>query len=346
MSPLRRDVLVTYPRNPLALRAMNRYCFFGRRTAEVPALMYKRTQRCLVLALAVVILAAACGDDSETADQDSTVPSTTEGAHQEHSDTTTTLSSDDSATDGHGNAHEHTHGAATTPAVEPYPSVSLRILEDPSGGWLLHSVPTNFRMAPENVSTAHVDGEGHMHLYIDGVKIMRLYGEWHQMPPLAAGTREVRVELSSNDHSAMAVDGVIVDDTVTLEVSKDEATLEPGDSMDTRDSPEHDMSDMDSGESEDADSVDGSDPTQTVSIEIVDGEPVGGHRRVEVDLNSEVALTVASDHAEEVHVHGYDILHAVSPGQPLHFSFTAEIPGVFEVELEGSGRLLLQLTVS
>ena len=55
---------------------------------------------------------------------------------------------------------------------------------------------------------------------------------------------------------------------------------------------------------------------------------------------------VTSDTAEEIHVHGYDVLHSVAVGQPLHFSFAAEIPGVFEVELEGSGRLLLQLTVS
>ncbi len=283
-------------------------------------------------------IAAACGDDSETTDPANTAA----GSPAAHSDATTTPNNDDSGTGGHGNAHEHTHGAATTPAVEPHPSVSVRILDDPSGGWLLHSAATNFRMAPENVSTAHVDGEGHMHLYIDGVKIMRLYGEWHQLPPLAAGTHEIRVELSSNDHSAMAIDGVIVDETVTLEVSEDEATLVTDDSMRTQDSTGHDMSDMDS----DAGSSDGTDPSQAISIEIVDGEPVGGHQRVEVDLNSEVVISLTSDVSEEVHVHGYDILHAVSPGQPLRFSFTAEIPGVFEVELEGSGRLLLQLTVS
>ena len=88
-----------------------------------------------------MILAAACGDDSETTDPASTAEGAHEDhAHEDHSDTTTTLTSDDSGTEGHGNAHEHTHGAATTPAVEPYPSVSVRILEDPSGGWLLHTV--------------------------------------------------------------------------------------------------------------------------------------------------------------------------------------------------------------
>ena len=55
---------------------------------------------------------------------------------------------------------------------------------------------------------------------------------------------------------------------------------------------------------------------------------------------------VTSDIAEQVHVHSYDILRAVSDGHPAHFAFIAEIPGVFEVEFEGSGRLLLQLEIS
>ena len=92
--------------------------------------------------------------------------------------------------------------------------------------------------------------------------------------------------------------------------------------------------------------ADVADAAQTVTVEVVGGAPVGGHQRVEVDLGSVVALMVTSDVAEEVHVHGYDILRAVSDGHPAHFAFTAEIPGVFEVEFEGSGRLLLQLEIS
>ena len=92
--------------------------------------------------------------------------------------------------------------------------------------------------------------------------------------------------------------------------------------------------------------ADVADAAQTVTVEVVGGAPVGGHQRVEVDLGSVVALMVASDTAAEVHVHSYDILRAVSDGHPAHFAFTAEIPGVFEVELEGSGRLLLQLEIS
>ena len=293
--------------------------------------MRGRSWRYLTLAVALAVFSASCGGGSDTTPPDtleqSSGESDTDGAHDGHPDTTTTVASDHPETEGQG----HTHGGGvSTPAVEPYPSVSLRILDDPAGGWLLHTVPRNFRLAPENVSTDHVDGEGNMHLYIDGVKVTRLYGEWHQMPPLAAGVHEIRVELSSNDHSAMSIDGTIVDDSATLEVSADEATLEVDDSM----------SDMESSGHDEADA------SKTISIEVVGGEPVGGHQRADVDLGSVVAVMVTSDTAEEVHVHGYDILRSVSPGQPLHFSFTADIPGVFEVELEGSGRLLLQLTVS
>lgn len=92
--------------------------------------------------------------------------------------------------------------------------------------------------------------------------------------------------------------------------------------------------------------ADVADAVQTITVDAVDGAPVGGVRRVEVDAGSVVALMVTSDIAEEVHVHGYDILRAVSDGHPAHFAFTAEIPGVFEVEFEGSGRLFLQLEIS
>ena len=121
-------------------------------------------------------------------------------------------------------------------------------------------------------------------------------------------------------------------------------------------SPTHEMLEED-GETDTADhhgsadaptryDADVADAEQTISVEVAGGAPVGGHQRVEVDLGSVVALTVTTDTTEEVHVHGYDILQAVSDGHPAHFAFTAEIPGVFEVELESSGRLLLQLEIS
>ena len=248
---------------------------------------------------------------------------------------------------GHSMDHDH---AAPRAASEPYPAVSVELVDDPAGGWSLHAVPSNFRLAPENASGDHVDGEGHMHLYINGDKVARLYETWFQMPPLPAGTHKIRVDLRSNDHVPITVDGVPVETAVTLEVSEAGATMQAhehstGASSDSGHSHGEDGGHAATGAATRYD-ADVADATQTVTVDVVDGDPVGGVQRVQVDVGSVVALMVTSDIAEEVHVHGYDILRAVSDGHPAHFAFNADIPGVFEVEFEGSGRLLLQLQVS
>ena len=132
--------------------------------------------------------------------------------------------------------------------------------------------------------------------------------------------------------------------TEATETTEPTGTTEATDGGDGHDhAHEHDHGDAGAATRYDADLADAD---QTISVNVVDGGPEGGVARVAVDRGSVVALRVTSDTAEEVHVHGYDILRAVSGGHPAHFAFTAEIPGVFEVELEGSGRLLLQLEIS
>jgi heme/copper-type cytochrome/quinol oxidase subunit 2 len=58
-----------------------------------------------------------------------------------------------------------------------------------------------------------------------------------------------------------------------------------------------------------------------------------------------VRFRVRSDVADEVHVHGYDLMKDVEPGQTITFSFPATITGIFEVELENAGEQIAQLRV-
>lgn len=55
-------------------------------------------------------------------------------------------------------------------------------------------------------------------------------------------------------------------------------------------------------------------------------------RKVEVATGDHVHIRVTSDHADEVHVHGYDIEKEVSAGGTVTIDFTADVPGQFEVE--------------
>jgi hypothetical protein len=58
-----------------------------------------------------------------------------------------------------------------------------------------------------------------------------------------------------------------------------------------------------------------------------------------------VRFRVRSDVADEVHVHGYDLMKDVEPGQTITFAFPASITGIFEIELENRGEQIAQLRV-
>jgi hypothetical protein len=47
-----------------------------------------------------------------------------------------------------------------------------------------------------------------------------------------------------------------------------------------------------------------------------------------------------------VHVHGYDLMADVAPGSPARIDFVADVPGVFEVELEDAGTPLFRMAVA
>ena len=88
-------------------------------------------------------------------------------------------------------------------------------------------------------------------------------------------------------------------------------------------------------------------PPDTVRINyvIVGGQPQGGIARDSVARGRTVVITVTSDVAEEVHVHGYDLSADVAPGAPATIRFVADAPGRFEIELENSAVQIAELEV-
>jgi hypothetical protein len=82
------------------------------------------------------------------------------------------------------------------------------------------------------------------------------------------------------------------------------------------------------------------------TIVVRNGEPVGGVKELEYDAGDEIRFEVSSDVAEEIHVHGYDLMEDVPAGGTVSFDFPAEIEGIFEVELEGLGEQIAELRVN
>lgn len=84
---------------------------------------------------------------------------------------------------------------------------------------------------------------------------------------------------------------------------------------------------------------------KTIRIVVEDGKPSPQVHVEHVSLGEPVTLAVTSDVADEVHMHGYDVHADLVAGQEGALTFTADIPGRFEAELEGTGTLLVELEV-
>lgn len=112
----------------------------------------------------------------------------------------------------------HSHGEMMMVDAASAPSLEIEVTEDPKSGFNVELKTVNFTFSPENASKEHVEGEGHAHIYVDGEKIGRLYGNWAHVDELASGEHEIRVTLNTNDHMDYAVDGQVVQDTETVTV--------------------------------------------------------------------------------------------------------------------------------
>ena len=188
--------------------------------------MYRSSRRIGAIVLALGLLAAACGSDSDGANT-ATEPATDEAMRDDATDDAG--HSDDNA------GHEHGHGDGIEIAEgAPVPSVSVEVVADPVAGQNLFVALDNFVVTPANASTDPVDGEGHLHLYVDGERVARFYNAALHLS-LEPGEHTVDVEVSANNHSAYQVDGVPIRGSAMIDVAAPEhshghdATVDAGD---------------------------------------------------------------------------------------------------------------------
>ncbi|GJF05089.1 hypothetical protein [Pseudonocardia sp. D17] len=87
------------------------------------------------------------------------------------------------------------------------------------------------------------------------------------------------------------------------------------------------------------------DATRRLAVAWAGGRATGDTGKVAVAVGTPVEITVTSDRADELHLHGYDLSAALTAGGSATLRFTASLAGVFELELHGADRELLRLQV-
>lgn len=150
-----------------------------------------------LLAACLMLLAAACGSESETATE--TDEETTAATQADETETTLETAEEVEEVAPQPDDIEITDRANA-------PTIDLNVTADALGGQVLDVDLTNFEISVENASNEPIEGQGHLHLLIDGERTKRFYNEQLYVE-LEDGEYTLEVEVSANNHAAYTLDG-------------------------------------------------------------------------------------------------------------------------------------------
>jgi len=86
--------------------------------------------------------------------------------------------------------------------------------------------------------------------------------------------------------------------------------------------------------------------TRRFELRIENGEISNGSKPIQIQRDDSVEIDWSTDQRVIVHLHGYDILVTVDPGQTQKMTFVANATGRFPIELHGEQhRVLVYLEV-
>ena len=112
----------------------------------------------------------------------------------------------------------HHHKTVMIEEGQPVPDIDLVVYPDSIKGWNLEIKLDNFQLTPQNVNNENQLNQGHAHLFINGEKVTRLYGNWYYLDNLAVGSNEIKVNLNTNRHESLMYQGKMIEDVEIVEV--------------------------------------------------------------------------------------------------------------------------------
>ena len=112
------------------------------------------------------------------------------------------------------------HDAGHTTAMEGPAGMSVAVEATPDSvsGLNLRITTTGFTFSPEEVGGEHAQGQGHAHVYVDGVKEGRVYGEHYHLGSVGPGEHTIRVTLNTNTHTEYTIGGQTVEHAISVTV--------------------------------------------------------------------------------------------------------------------------------
>lgn len=101
------------------------------------------------------------------------------------------------------------HPSHKVEVEKPYPTINLKLIKDSIDGYNLFIDLNNFILAPEQIGKYYKLNTGYLSLYINDIKIARIYSNWVHIPERYFNLNEnlIRVVLNTSTHGEFTVDG-------------------------------------------------------------------------------------------------------------------------------------------
>ena len=101
------------------------------------------------------------------------------------------------------------HPGHKVEAETPYPTIKLKLIKDDMDGYNLLIDLNNFTLAPEQVGKKNKPNTGHLHLYVNDIKIARIYSNWIHIPGRYFNLKKniIKVTLNTNLYGQFTIDG-------------------------------------------------------------------------------------------------------------------------------------------
>ncbi|WP_369820404.1 cupredoxin domain-containing protein [Phycicoccus sp. Soil803] len=84
---------------------------------------------------------------------------------------------------------------------------------------------------------------------------------------------------------------------------------------------------------------------RTIAITVTGSKVTPAPATVDLAVGEQLTLTVTSDHADQLHIHGFEIEKDLVAGTPLSVTVTGAQPGVYEVETHHPELRLMKIAV-
>ncbi|MGY6531014.1 MAG: hypothetical protein ACXITR_13905 [Cyanobacterium sp.] len=111
---------------------------------------------------------------------------------------------------------EHHHQKLDVSNHDLIPTVQIEAMKDDKKGWNLKIITENFDFAPQEINQESSINQGHGHLYINGEKVTRIYGNWYYISDLPKGENEIKITLNTNLHEDLIYQGTIIGDRTVI----------------------------------------------------------------------------------------------------------------------------------